>query len=111
MMLTMPAGRSASAMISASVSAVSGVVSAGLSTTVFPAASAGAIFHAAVSRGKFQGMTCPATPIGRGRRPEAGVLQLVGPSGVVEEMGGRQRDVDVARLTDGFAVVERFQHG
>ena len=43
--------------------------------------------------------------------PEAGVLQLVGPSGVVEEMGGRQRDVDIARLTDGFAVIERLQHG
>jgi hypothetical protein len=32
------------------------VVSAGFSTTVFPAASAGAIFHAAISSGKFHGM-------------------------------------------------------
>ena len=54
-MLTVPAGRSASAMISASVNAVSGVVSAGLSTTVFPVARAGAIFQAAMSRGSSRG--------------------------------------------------------
>ena len=47
---------------------MSGVVSAGFSTTVFPAASAGAIFHESMSSGKFQGMICPATPIGRGVR-------------------------------------------
>ena len=48
---------------------MSGVVSAGLRTTVFPHASAGAIFHAAMSSGKFHGMICPATPSGRARRP------------------------------------------
>jgi hypothetical protein len=37
-------------------SAVSGVDSAGFKTTVFPAANAGAIFQAAIKRGKFQGM-------------------------------------------------------
>ena len=57
-------------MISARTSAVSGVVSAGLSTTVLPQASAGAIFHAAMSSGKFHGMICPATPIGRGDGPK-----------------------------------------
>ena len=36
--------------------AVSGVNSAGFSTTVQPAANAGASFHAAISSGKFQGM-------------------------------------------------------
>ena len=36
--------------------AVSGVVSAGFRTTVFPVASAGASFHAAIMRGKFHGM-------------------------------------------------------
>ena len=41
-----------------------GVCSAGLTTTVHPAASAGAIFHAAISKGKFHGMICPTTPIG-----------------------------------------------
>ena len=67
-MLTTPGGSSAWRQMSANSSAVSGVVSAGLSTTVLPAASAGAIFHASISSGKFQGMICPATPIGRGLR-------------------------------------------
>jgi hypothetical protein len=43
---------------------VSGVVSAGFNTTVFPHEIAGAIFHAAMSNGKFQGMIWPQTPIG-----------------------------------------------
>ncbi len=67
-MLTTPGGRSACWQISAKSIAVSGVVSAGLSTTVLPAASAGATFHASMSSGKFQGMTCPATPSGLRRR-------------------------------------------
>ena len=69
MMLTTPGGRSACCTISANSSAVSGVVSAGLSTTVFPAASAGAIFHASIISGKFHGMTCAATPRERGSAP------------------------------------------
>ncbi len=44
---------------------MSGVVSAGFSTTVLPQASAGAIFQAAISSGKFQGMIWPTTPSGR----------------------------------------------
>ena len=38
------------------------------------------------------------------------MLQLVGPAGVVEEVRGRERHVDVARLADRLAVVERLQH-
>ena len=68
-MLTTPGGRSASAMISASTRIDSGVVSAGLITTVLPAARAGAIFQAAISSGKFHGITWPATPSGRGAGP------------------------------------------
>jgi len=68
MMFTTPGGRSACWQMSAKRSAVSGVVSAGLSTTVLPAARAGAIFQASISRGKFQGITWPQTPIGRGDR-------------------------------------------
>ena len=68
-MLTTPAGRSACMHTSAKSSAVSGVVEAGLRTTVLPAASAGAIFHDSISSGKFQGMTCAATPSGRATRP------------------------------------------
>ena len=64
-MFTTPGGSPISEQISANASAVSGVYSAGFSTTVLPAASAGAIFQASISRGKFQGMICPATPSGR----------------------------------------------
>jgi hypothetical protein len=63
-MLTTPAGRPASWQSSENASAVSGVNSAGLRTTVLPVASAGAIFQASMSRGKFQGMIWPTTPQG-----------------------------------------------
>ena len=43
--------------------------------------------------------------------PEPRVLELVGPAGVVEEVRGDQRDVDVARLLDRLAVVEGLEHG
>jgi len=41
-----------------------GACSAGFNTTLLPTASAGATFHTARSRGKFQGVTAPTTPIG-----------------------------------------------
>ena len=63
-MLTTPAGTPASVQSSAKASAVSGVCSAGFSTTVLPAASAGAIFHASIKSGKFHGITCAQTPQG-----------------------------------------------
>ncbi len=56
MMLTTPAGSPASVHSSAKRSAVSEVNSAGLSTTVFPIANAGATFHASMRSGKFHGM-------------------------------------------------------
>ena len=68
-MFTTPGGRSAWRQTSANRSADSGVVEAGLRTTVLPAARAGAIFHASISSGKFHGMTCAATPSGVARRP------------------------------------------
>ena len=68
-MFTTPSGNPASAHNWANSSAVSGVVSAGLSTTVFPAARAGAIFHDNIIIGKFHGMICPATPNGLGSMP------------------------------------------
>jgi hypothetical protein len=67
-MLTTPGGSSACRMTSQKRSAVSGVVSAGFSTTVFPAARAGAIFQASMRSGKFHGITCAATPSDLGRR-------------------------------------------
>ena len=54
---------------SANSSADNGVVDAGLSTTVLPAARAGAIFQASISSGKFHGMICAATPSGLATRP------------------------------------------
>ena len=45
-------------------SAVSGVSSAGFSTTVLPAASAGPSFQEAIVSGKFQGVISPTTPSG-----------------------------------------------
>ena len=63
-MLTTPGGRPTSWQSSAKASAVSDVYSAGFSTTVLPAASAGAIFQASISSGKFHGMIWPTTPTG-----------------------------------------------
>ena len=57
-------GSPASCISSASRSALSGVCSAGLSTTVHPVASAGPSFRAAIRSGKFHGMIWPTTPIG-----------------------------------------------
>lgn len=44
--------------------AENGDCSAGLSTTLLPAARAGASFQAAMSSGKFHGTTAPITPSG-----------------------------------------------
>ena len=51
-------------MTSASLRIDHGVGLAGLTTVQLPAASAGAIFHAAISSGKLNGMICPTTPSG-----------------------------------------------
>ena len=50
-MLTTPSGTPASCAASANISAVSGVISAGFSTMVLPAAIAGSIFHPAICSG------------------------------------------------------------
>ena len=68
-MFSAPGGSPASAVSRAKARAVSGVVSAGLSTTVLPVARAGATFQASMSMGKFQGITCPTTPNDRVSRP------------------------------------------
>ena len=60
-----PSGTPASAKISASRSVVSGVVSAGLATTVLPHSSAGpSLLHSSVV-GKFHGTIAATTPSGR----------------------------------------------
>ena len=88
---------------------MSDVNSAGFSTTVLPSASAGAIFQASISSGKFHGMIWPQTPTGTIVGELA--LQQLRPAGVVIEMARRQRDVDVAGLADRLAVVHRLEHG
>jgi len=62
--LSAPGGKPAASAISPSSRAVRGVSCAGLSTTVQPAASAGATFQQARLRGKFHGTIAPTTPTG-----------------------------------------------
>ena len=64
----------ASSAISTRSRAVSGANSAGLCTTVQPAASAGAIFHVESMKGVFQGVMMPTGPIG------TRVVMLIWPS-------------------------------
>ena len=59
-----PAGNPASLAILANNVAVSGLHSAGLCTTVQPAASAGAIFQVASIKGMFHGVMAPMGPMG-----------------------------------------------
>ena len=59
-----PAGMPARIASSAAASAVSGVSSAGLITTVQPAASAGATLRVIMASGKFHGVIAAHTPIG-----------------------------------------------
>jgi hypothetical protein len=62
--LNTPAGMPASWARSASRLHDSGLHSAGLSTTVLPAASAGAHFHVLSMNGAFHGVMMTATPAG-----------------------------------------------
>ena len=62
--LKQPAGKPARSASSAMASADSGVSSAGLTTTVQPAASAGATLRAIIALGKFQGVIAATTPTG-----------------------------------------------
>ena len=65
--LTTPAGTPASRRSWPRRSAVSGVCSAGLRTTVLPAVIAGTILKQAIVSGKFQGTMPATTPIGSRR--------------------------------------------
>jgi len=62
--LTTPSGKPPSMSASMHARVDSGVVLAGLRTTVLPAAIAGATLFAARVSGKFQGTIAPHTPIG-----------------------------------------------
>src|SRR3954469_1209070 len=96
-MLTTPAGIPASATRSAKRKAESGVCSAGLRTTVQPAARAGAIFCTAIINGKFHGTICAATPIGSPRA--TGVHDLRGDADrLAADIGVKASDGDAVRL-------------
>mmetsp|Transcript_11098 Transcript_11098/g.19329 ORF Transcript_11098/g.19329 Transcript_11098/m.19329 type:complete len:269 (-) Transcript_11098:300-1106(-) len=64
MMFKHPSGRPARSANTARARAERGVDSAGFSTTVHPAASAGATFRVIILIGKFQGVIAPTTPTG-----------------------------------------------
>ena len=76
----------ASNAIFSNSSAVRGVSSAGLSTMVFPAARAGAIFQLAMVSGKFHGTIRPTTPNGSrnvtSTPPETGMVSPSKRSGI-----------------------------
>ena len=80
-----PSGSPASSASSPRRIAVSGVSSAGLSTTVLPAASAGAKPQPAIGIGKFHGTITPTTPSGSwkvtSRPPGTGICRPVSRSG------------------------------
>ena len=61
---TTPFGIPASRHASTIRQADRGETDAGLTTIVLPQMSAGAIFHAGIAMGKFQGVTRPTTPTG-----------------------------------------------
>ena len=65
--LSIPGGKPASAASSPSRRAVRGVSMAGLRTTAFPHANAGATFQVASESGKFHGTMHPTTPTGSRR--------------------------------------------
>ena len=100
--LTTPLGRM-SAISSMSAMIDTGVCSAGLSTTQFPAASAGASFQVAISSGKFQGMICAdhaerlVEVVGDGVLVELREPAFLGAdaAGEVAEVVDRQREVGV----------------
>ena len=83
--LSTPSGSPASSAMRSSSMAVSGVSSAGLSTIVLPAASAGATFQHAITSGKFQGTIRPTTPSGSRKvmstPPSTGIVLPVARSG------------------------------
>ncbi len=67
--------------MSAIASALSGVCDAGFTTAVFPHASAGAIFHEAITAGKFHGVMSAHTPTGSRsvRSIPGGTIGIVSP--------------------------------
>jgi hypothetical protein len=64
-----------------------------------------------MSSGKFHGMICPQTPSGHRLCVLEGVVELIRPTGVVEEVRRHLRQIEVARLLDRLAAIHRLEHG
>ena len=113
--LKTPGGRSASATHSASAMPATAVVDAGVHTTVFPAASAGAISSAGIVYGQFHGVITPMTPRGRrtsSTRFRADTELASRPSSRLPSSAALRQYGDellhlVARLRERLALVER----
>ena len=98
---------------------VSGVCSAGFSTTVQPTASAGAIFATPITNGKFHGTICPTTPdrlaqrvgmpLARHAQVDRGAVHLGGPARVIAQaLRGTEHAAEL-RHAERHAVVERLE--
>src|SRR5579871_6493250 len=97
--LSTPSGTPASFTSLASMSAVTGDHSAGLCTTVQPAASAGAIFHVESMNGVFHGVITPTGPIGtRVEMFQCSSLGVLRPSRASVHLSAKKRKFSAARM-------------
>src|SRR6478735_4889409 len=97
--LSTPSGTPACLTSRASRSAVIGDHSAGLCTTVQPAASAGAIFHVESMKGVFQGVITPTGPIGtRVEMFQCSSLGVLRPSRASAHLSAKKRKFSAARI-------------
>ena len=89
-----PSGRPASANTSASLTIVSGVLAAGFTITVQPAAKAGPILRVPIARGKFHGVMNRHGPTGlrsvSSRDPPAGALSQLPPTRTASSLNQRR---------------------
>lgn len=110
-------GNPASDAKSAIFNALSDVSSAGLTTMLLPAASAGAHFHASINAGKFHGGTAATTPTGsRKINPSASaprrrnaVVELVGVLGVPAKGRDGLRHVDFSTVRDRLSGLQAVE--
>src|SRR5947209_19904657 len=97
--LRTPSGNPASLQSFASRSAVTGDHSAGLCTTVQPAASAGAIFQVESMNGVFHGVITPTGPIGtRVETFQCSSLGIFNPSRASAHLSAKKRKFSAARI-------------
>ncbi len=97
--LSTPSGTPASLTSFASMSAVTGDHSAGLCTTVQPAASAGAIFQVESMNGVFHGVITPTGPIGtRVEIFQCSSLGVLRPSRASAHLSAKKRKFSAARI-------------